>query len=352
VSDIFPWYHRQFIGNTGDTGPLGGEGVTGPTGPDGIVPPGITGGTGPTGSTGGTGLPGQFQAGHLYGDAMTLSYNNMFLSYQTTTLVTDTVLNEDAFYDILNIPIGITLYTQGYRVVCRTKLIFNGIMHHAGFNGFDSGSAVPFNKGGPGAAAGSMGGGGNGVGTLVNTTLTGGASPQALITLGTTFKGGNVTANDYGGPVTLQTGTLRNLSFNSLLNPLRCWPLFAQTPAGDGSNLGAIPITGGSGGGCPAYAVDTIEKPGSGGGGGVIFVRAPLMEGSGTFNVPGGNSGLNVLGGLPAAGGGGGLVIINCQNYTAGFSANVQGGLCRDVNSPGQVYPPGNGHVGYFTVLD
>jgi hypothetical protein len=128
----------QFIGNSGVTGPTGGPGVTGPAGPNGPILPGTTGPTGPTGITGPTGLPGEYQAGHLYGDATFNPYDSSFFSIQTTTFLANTILHQDAFFDILNIPFGTTLFTQGYRVTCRSKLIFNGVIRNAGFNGRDA----------------------------------------------------------------------------------------------------------------------------------------------------------------------------------------------------------------------
>ncbi len=336
----------QFTGEPGLTGFSGIDGPTGATGPNGAILPGVTGATGPTGPDGGTGPTGHYQPGHLFGDANTVVPYPVNLFNNVTTIITsDTTMTNDWFYDILNIPVGINVTSNGYRIFCRTQFIFNGHIFNPGFAGLDAGSPGT-DWGGPGGRAGTLGGGGKGVGGPNNSTLTGGSSPQAIVLSGNIFKGGHVTASDYGGAVILNDQFVQSAALASLTSPIVSWNLFAQNPKI--SNSGTIPVSGGSGGGCPAFTVDNIQKPGSGGGGGVIFVNAPKMTGSGVFEVPGGDSGLNVFNGLPAAGGGGGLCLLYCPNYQATFGANVNGGICRDQTQPGGIFAPGNGNGGYF----
>jgi collagen type VII alpha len=338
----------QFTGEPGETGYSGIAGSLGPTGPNGRILPGFTGPQGPTGVTGGTGTSALLQMGSVYGDAQ-IVYPTNFVEVVTTSLVGDVNLTEDAQYDILVIPVNIRVNTRGYILTCRTKLINNGIISNFGFAGVDAATPSAGNRGGTGGLAGTLGGGGQGVDGTPTYGNTGGSSPQALMDE-PYFKGGNVTPADFGGPVLSNTQFNNSNAQNCFTNPvLGAYPLFAQSPPL--SNSGAIPISGGSGGGCPFVTADGITKPGSGGGGGVVVMRAPIMEGNGTVDVSGGNSGNNSFGGLPAAGGAGGLIVCQCPFYNASYTFNVSGGLCRDINSVGGIFTPGNGNAGYVWKL-
>jgi len=158
------WFIKgQFTGNpnfqTGDTGPTGATGIKGPQGGNAAFGP-----TGPTSNplngTGPTGSSALLGPGSLFGDASSLAYENNLLNFETSTFSSNQTFTGDVYYDNLIIPSGITVFTNGYRLFCRSSLDLNGTLVCAGSDGLDAGIAGFL--GGTGAPSGSLNGGGRG----------------------------------------------------------------------------------------------------------------------------------------------------------------------------------------------
>jgi hypothetical protein len=306
----------QFQGFPGDTGPSGATGATGPRGPGGPIQRGPTGPTGSSGPTGATGIDALIQAGSRFGDAFSLSYPGNFMTYQTTTIPASTTitLSSDAFFDSLTTDATSTILTSGFRIFVRGRLLHNGLIDNSGQDGLDASDGPPtVYKGGAGAPTGSMGGGGIGGYSYLTGAVQGGPSPFAFGD-NNLFMGGEV------GGVVSQNGPLFNgLALNSMMNPILGFELFG------------IDISGGSGGGCPSYNADTINKAGAGGGAGVVFVTAETMAGTGTIRAKGGNAGLNDLGGPASGGGGGGLILLSCIRNLTAYTLDIAGGTSPNI---------------------
>jgi len=329
------WYDNgQFQGYPGDTGPTGSVGATGPAGPKGSLLLGDTGPTGPTGLSGGTGLNAWMQAGSRFGDASFLSYPGNFMSSQLTTITGIMELTADAQFDSVLIPTGSILYTRGYQVKARYRFVHFGLIDNSGQDGEDAdfGSLTTY-KGGTGGFAGTLGGGGQGGYSYLSGAVAGAPSLNALGN-SNLFQGGQ------GGGAINQNDAATNITaFNSILNPVNGFELFG------------IPLSGGSGGGCPSYNADSIPKAGGGGGAGVISIAAEQCEGNGIIRAKGGNSGVNTSGGPPSGGGGGGAILISCLQNLSSYTLDVTGGTSFDSTQTGGVNPTYNGLPGFASFI-
>ena len=326
----------QFQGYPGDTGATGASGATGFAGAPGASIGGGTGATGPMGATGANGTNGWIQAGSRFGDALSLSYPGNFLSYQNTNIPNGTTitLTSDAYFDSLTTQVTSIIRTNGWRIFVRGTLNHNGLIDNSGGDGLDANDGPPTNyKGGTGAAAGSMFGGGIGGYSYLQGVVPGGDSPNALAAP-PFFDGGGPS-----GLVTANNSAINTLVMNSLVNTISGFEL-----------LGLIKISGGAGGGCFSYNADSIIKGGGGGGGGVIFVTAQTFVGFGTVRAVGGNSGVNSFAGPPSGAGGGGLILMATVRNIASYALQVKGGTCFDITQPGGVNPAFDGQSGlaYF----
>jgi collagen type VII alpha len=106
-----------------------------------------------------------------------------------------------------------------------------------------------------------------------------------------------------------------------------------------------IVLSGGSGGGTPSYNCYGTEPAGGGGGGGVVLISTPLLSGSGTVDVSGGDGGQPLPGGQDSGGGGGGLVVVHTINPTPPWTFNVSGGVGSNGNTGA------SGHTGMVMFL-
>lgn len=325
----------QFQGYPGDTGLTGSVGPTGPQGPGGALLVGNTGPTGPTGFSGASGTNAPMQAGSRFGDAFSLPYPDNFLSSQMTILSPGNMfLTGDVSWDSVTIPVGTTVLTQGYQIKARYRFVHNGIIDNSGQDGLDADDGPPtVYKGGTGGSMGTLMGGGIGGYSYQQGAVAGGPSPNALgnsaLFLGGQG-GGSVTPNDAATNIT---------AMNSITNPVTGLELFT------------IPLSGGSGGGCPSYNADSINKAGAGGGAGVITVIAEQMEGNGVIRAAGGSSGVNTSGGPPSGGGGGGVILLSCLTNLSSYTLDVTGGTCFDSTQPGGLNPTFNGLPGFASFM-
>jgi hypothetical protein len=183
-------------GDTGSTGQTGLAGTNGTTGPRGV--PGSTGPQGLPGPQGPQGLPAFSTPGSLFGDA----------TDGNQVIAADTVLTRDMFWDNMTVSLGVTLFTNGYRIFVRGTLTNNGTISNIGYPGQN---AVPGNLGsvglgGTGGAAGSIMGGGTGGPAGGYNSFAGGIGGSSLfVVTGGVFRGGSIASSL---PCTAATGLI------------------------------------------------------------------------------------------------------------------------------------------------
>jgi hypothetical protein len=82
-----------------------------------------------------------------------------------------------------------------------------------------------------------------------------------------------------------------------------------------------------------------------------MSISAAFIAGGGLLDAHGGNSGLNVFGGLPSGGGAGGLIVVHTLSPVFPWTFNVNGGLSRDINAPGNINPAAAGQPGRLLIV-
>ena len=243
------------------------------------------------------------------------------------TLVGNTTLVRDMYYQNLTINPGVTVFTNGFRIFAAGTLTNNGIIDRNGSNAVLGTGGVALAVGTVGAAVGGGTGGTSAAGTV------GTASANALGGTAGAGGAGGSTAGGAGGAVTLVTLANGNIE---VLNVAR--------QAMVARDLANTIITGGAGAGGAGGAGVGFQGGGGGGGGGINVVIAKNLVGTGTIRANGGNGadavGANAGGG--GAGGGGVLAIVTENDTTlTSLSFQVNAGASGTGNGTG-----GNGNPG------
>jgi hypothetical protein len=226
----------------------------------------------------------------------------------TVTLIGNTSLVRDMYYQDVTVNPAVTLFTNGFRIFAAGTLTNNGIIDRNGSNAVLGTGGVALVVGTIGAAVGGGTGGTSAAGTA------GTASANSLG--GTAGAGGTggTTAGGAAGAVTLVTALNGNVE---VLNAAR--------QAMVARDLANTVITGGAGAGGGGGAGVGFQGGGGGGGGGVIVISAKSLVGTGTIRANGGN-GADAVGANAAGGGagGGGVLAIITENDTSLTSLTFQ----------------------------
>lgn len=234
------------------------------------------------------------------------------------TIISDTDLTRDMYYNNLTIASTKILSTKGFRIFVLDTLTNSGYIEN---NGTD-GSGVTKGIGG---VAGTMGGGGDGATSPEEAGGGGGGGGVVFISARTIVNtGGAIQANGGDGGDGIGTSGSGGGTPGSGVNP--------SAEGGDGGNGGS---SGGAGGGAGGTANASVG------------VRAIFME-LVTANVGGGGGGgcggtLNLTGSGGGGGGGGGAVIIiyNAATFDTEECLGGTGGAFHTSGNDGQ-----NGNAG------
>jgi len=315
----------------------------------------------------------------LYVKGTQLLFNDVFGSGKDgdVTISADTTLTSDMFYDNLTVDVTKTLNTGGFRVFVKGTLTLNGTIARNGNAGGNGGSAVDINggSGGTGGAAladgsikgtiagvnGGQGGagGGNNPGNFGAAGSNGNDVAKSLGDNGVvgvsggnggrsaTFPAGNPGGSGgAGGTAGSQTGTVYNQPYSIV----PAYNLYDELPAGDylKSSAGSgASGGGGGGGGSSGSGGGGGGGGGSGSPGGIVFLFAKTIIGSGTISAVGGNGGNGGAGrdGISGNGGGGGGggagsgssggVIIFGYNSKTAITVSAAGGSAGNVGNYG-----------------
>lgn len=229
-------------------------------------------------------------------------------------LATNMTLLRDMYYNTLFVPMGYTLFTNGFRVYCKTSIEVSGsIRNEGGFGG----------AGGIGAIEGTIGRGFNGgIGT------TGAGSAGSIINGMCIGNIGGRGGSGASGPGGIPSASYGPVPWNggqtvvcSLPNALTCRDL-------DGGKL-----CGGTGGGSGSGNNASGIGGNGGGGGGLIVLAAPLiiLNASGEVSVAGGTGGSSANASNCGGGGGGGggtvIFVASTVNRNISTTVNVTGGV-------------------------
>jgi hypothetical protein len=243
------------------------------------------------------------------------------------TLIGNTTLVRDMYYQDLTINPSVTLFTNGFRIFAAGTLTNNGTIDRSGSNAVLGTGGVALVLGTLSAAVGGGTGG---------TSAAGTAGTASANSLGGTGGAGGTGGTTGGGAAGLVTLVTTNNGSIEVLNSSR-QSLVAR-------DLANTIITGGAGAGGGGGAGVGFQGGGGGGGAGVIVICAKNLIGSGLIRANGGD-GADTVGANGAGGGagGGGVLAITTENDTSltslTFEANA--GAAGTGNGTG-----GNGNPG------
>lgn len=327
-----------FYGTLGWTGPSGNL-DTGPMGATGAT--GLTGIGGSRGPRGPLGIPGPTGNNPVDGSLLTGGTRWGPGTDGDIIFNTGTTLTRTLFCRTVEIPVGIYVESNGYRIFASKSFRCDGILSCGGQQGSHAVIGQPNAIGGTGAPAGDFFGGGAGAATQGGGVGVAGSSPFALSTgsvqgreAGTgpdnRFAGGrdnrgSPTVTGVPGFVEENSREENLIAFRAAVNPIPLGP------------YRLIPLSGGAGGAGPSYTADgNTPQPGGGGGGGVVAIVSPLLLGTGTIFVGGGKPGFPLPGNRPqAGGGGGGLIIVSTLSNESSITFFVDGGTNVDFPQAG-----------------
>jgi hypothetical protein len=220
------------------------------------------------------------------------------------TIVSNTTLVRDMYYNNLTINPGVILSPNGFRIFVLGTLTNNGTIERNGVSatGATAGTALA-----AGSLAGSSAGGAGG-GAAAGTA----GSAMALGLGGTSGSGGSGAAGAGGsaGTLTVPTAAQGGLEVLNSARQAQGAQVLGATP----TLIGGAPGAGGGGGGGVA-----LSGGGGGAGAGVIVISCRNLAGNGTITAIGGSGGSagGVNGGGGGAGGGGVIVMITENDTTA-----------------------------------
>jgi hypothetical protein len=242
------------------------------------------------------------------------------------TIAGSETLNNDLYVDVLTVPAGTTLDTDGWRIFADTVIIeATGVVHNDGNAG---GNVAPGNSpddGGLGGGENYLGGGGTGAtGAVAANTAGNQATAVTGRAGGAGGAGGGTGLGEAGGIA--QTATTIPLAAGE-------WRVYPHAVTQRIFELaGTIrPIRGGVGGSSGACdgAGGGQAGGGGGGGGGIVVICCRRLVNAGTIRANGGAGGPgfttvgNAHGG--GGGGGGGVVVLAYHEGTVG-TVTVTGG--------------------------
>lgn len=289
------------------------------------------------------------------------------------TISSNTTLTSDKYYNNLTINSTFTLSTGGYRIFVKGTLTNNGTIANNGSNGTAGGSASA-NTGGTAGSGGATPsavtvlpgqvGTAGGAGVVVNAVGLGGAAGTAQTNSIGTIGGaggaggtatGNGTASGGGGgaagAITATTTTFKEIS-----------TIQTQQNISGLLKIGSAGTGGGSGGSSNASGGNNASGGGGGGGstGGVVYIFARYIVGSGLVNAIGGNGGNggNAFagtgnsgsgGGGGGGGGAGGIIVVVTMTTTNPMTLSVVGGTAGTGGTgttSGTGYTGANGSTG------
>lgn len=238
-----------------------------------------------------------------------------------------TTLTRDMFYENLTIPAGATMTAAGFHIYVRDTLNVIGGLTATGSNGGDAAGATA----GFGATTtysektlsiGSSGGLGAACSTAgqTNSGSAGSATSSALGGVGGTGGAGGAGGGGGGGTLTAPSSFPIAPGFSDMM---------LDTTGGLVKFKGG---TGGGGGGCTTGGGEQAGGGGGGSAGGVLWISAFNIVGSGNIWAVGGIGGAGAgTGGTSrgggGAGGGGGLLYTRFKNYTFTGNATTSGGV-------------------------
>lgn len=240
---------------------------------------------------------------------------------------TNLSLTRNMYYKNLTVNAGVTLNTNGWRIVVSEQLTLNGTISH---DGSDAVSTTP----GTGTAtiyttylgSGSDGG----AGLTANGAGKSGVAADYQCSGGRGGSGGNAFSVYVGGA----GGTYQAIStVDGGINMLSTMPVafMGRLMAQNSYIMGG---TGGGGGGAMKVSSTTVKSGAGGGGGGLIVLAARIIDGTGKISAKGGNGSAASYTGtnLPNAGGGGGggggcVIIVSQQAMSSSITIDVSGGL-------------------------
>ena len=239
-------------------------------------------------------------------------------------------LLRDVYSDFININLGITVKTGGYKLCSNSWLYNYGTIHNNGSDGSGTtagaGGLGGFYKAGGTGATGLLAAsaGANGTAQATPTANTwvgglGGRGGQGRLNT-TSFVGGMITTANITTPANADGGSKVTSNFVNYLTRYVVGATNWQMTPSIGGGSGAKSIIG-----------TTATSGGGGGGGGICFVAAPIILGAGTITANGGAGGnaAGTGGSFGGGGGGGGGIVVvvarsNDNNYYANGGA---GGL-------------------------
>ena len=261
------------------------------------------------------------------------------LAGSTYTLTRDTFLADGS-----TINAGITLYTAGFRLFCKGRLINNGTIHNNGKDaaGAVAGTATPVGTLGIGVA-----GGAGHAGVAAGTGGTNAPAPNTLADGSGAGGAGGAGGAQAGGAAGTYVPAAANGGAN-FLAAVQSGFLFASV---SGGNQGGVTIMcGGAGGGGGGSDNAGVTAGGGGGGGGVMILCVYWLQNNGVISCNGGKgadaAGAGGNGG--GGGGGGGGLIQSLSRFRSGSGTmTVAGGLGgAKIGGTGVVGAPGSvGHI-------
>lgn len=251
------------------------------------------------------------------------------------TIAGSETLNNDLYVDVLTVPAGTTLDTDGWRIFADTVIVeATGVIHNDGNAG---GNVAPGNSpddGGLGGGENYLGGGGTGAtGAVAANTAGNQATAVTGRAGGAGGAGGGTGLGEAGGAA--QTATTIPLAAGE-------WRVYPHAVVQRIFELsGTIrPIRGGVGGSSGACdgAGGGQAGGGGGGGGGIVVICCRRLANAGTIRAHGGAGGPgfttvgNAHGG--GGGGGGGVVVLAYREGTVG-TVTVTGGAAGAAGGSG-----------------
>lgn len=251
------------------------------------------------------------------------------------TIAGSETLNNDLYVDILTVPAGTTLDTDGWRIFADQVIVeATGVIHNDGNAG---GNVAPGNSpddGGLGGGENYLGGGGTGAtGAVANNTAGSQASAVTGRVGGAGGAGGGTGLGEAGGAA--QTATTLPLAAGE-------WRVYPHAITQRIFELsGTIrPIRGGVGGSSGACEGGGGGQAGGGGGGGggIVVIACRRIANAGTIRAHGGAGGPGFTTSGTAhgggGGGGGGAVVIAYREGTVG-TVTVTGGAAGAAGGSG-----------------
>lgn len=265
--------------------------------------------------------------GNQFDSTGTIIYDGTTTVLGVTASASSYALNGDVQVLNMTINAGVTIKTNGYRIICEGTLTNNGTITRTGTSATGASATSAVSAGTVSGLIASPAG--------VAGALVGANSAANLNSLGNAGGSGGISGAGQAGGVSSYTPPPISVGgigyFISLPGMMLMTSVFlAVLTQAKGGNPGA------SGG-----AAATSTSGAGGGGGGIIVIAARFITGTGTITAVGGNGGNATLGNAGGGGGGaGGCIVIatstnsrfiskqvNATTTIGGVTLNVSGGI-------------------------